>query len=52
MMTEQAIQTPLQRTPPRTYVALEHVEKFLAFGRREGIPVDALLAHGASVESD
>ena len=50
MMTEQAIQAPLKRTPPRTYVALEHVEKFLAFGRREawGSSLKTLLAFMAA----
>jgi AraC-like DNA-binding protein len=39
-MNESAIAQP----PQHTYVALEHVEKFLAYGRRLGVPVDSLLA--------
>ena len=37
-------QAAILQPPHRTYVAVEHVEKFLAYGRRIGAPVDALLA--------
>lgn len=46
--------TPSRRTPSRrTYVALEHVQKFLAYGRSLGIPVNQLLdQYGVDLERD
>lgn len=40
-------------TGQRTYIALEHLRRFLAFGKNMGIPVDFLLEHyGIDLERD